>query len=249
MRTCLIVQHVAPEEAFAIAGALAAAGVARHVVRTFAGDAIPADLDGYDGLVVMGGPMSATTDDGFPTRQAELALVATALGAGVATLGVCLGAQLVAAAAGATVHGGDGAEVGWGPVALTDAARDDELLAGLPTHLGVLHWHGDTFTLPPGAVHLAGNDRYANQAFRVGRSWGLQFHVEVDAAAVDGFVDAFGDEADAAPGGREAIRREAPAALAALGPHRDAIARRFAELVAAGVPGTSSGTSSGGAPA
>jgi GMP synthase (glutamine-hydrolysing) len=104
-------------------------------------------------------------------------------------LGVCLGAQLLAAALGATVSRGEAPEVGFGHVGLTDHGLHDAVLGGAGPRLPVLHWHADTFTLPPGAVSLASSPAYVNQAFRVGRrAYGLQFHLEVDAALLDGFA-------------------------------------------------------------
>ncbi|MGH9091723.1 MAG: type 1 glutamine amidotransferase, partial [Acidimicrobiales bacterium] len=203
MPGCLIVQHVPAEGPYLLALGLAAAGVAVDVREVGDGAPLPAGAGGLDGLVVMGGPMSARSDQGFPTRGAEVVLLADAVARGVPTLGVCLGAQLLAAAAGGRVEpGGAGAEIGWGPVHLAAAAADDPLLAGVAGPSGVLdvlHWHGETFTLPPAAVLLASSDRYPHQAFRLGpRAWGLQFHVEVDLGGVRAFVDAAGAEAAAA---------------------------------------------------
>ncbi len=198
MPTCLVVQHVVPESAWSVGTALERAGATLDVRRTFAGDGIPSDTEGLAGLVVMGGPMSAATDEGFPTRRDEVALLADAVARGLPTLGICLGAQLLAVSAGADVSAGAGGpEIGWAPVDFTSAAADDVLLHGLPDRLCVLHWHGDTFTLPAGGELLASNDRYERQAFRVGPvAWGLQFHMEVTAEAVEGFLAAFADEAD-----------------------------------------------------
>jgi GMP synthase-like glutamine amidotransferase len=234
MANCLVVQHVAPESAWAIGHALERAGVVVDVRRADAGDPIPTDASDYDGIVVMGGPMSALSDDGFPSRRSELTLMTEALAVGRPTLGVCLGAQLLAVAAGATVGPGEtGPEIGWGPIEFSSDARDDALFNGLPRHIDVLHWHGDTYELPRGSVYLAGSERYRNQAFRVGEAaWGLQFHLEVTADAVDAFVAAFDDEASHAPGGAAAIRRAAPRALDALRPWQELVFDRFATLVA-----------------
>jgi GMP synthase-like glutamine amidotransferase len=238
MVQCLIIQHVAPESAWTIADALGRAGVGIDTRRVFADDPLPADTTGYDGLVVMGGPMSAARSEGFPTRKVELALITHALTSGVPTLGVCLGAQLVAIAGGACVYTGDeGAEVGWGAVDLTPACRGDRLFRCLPQKLTVLHWHADTFDLPPGAQRLVSNPVYPNQAFRMGEAaWGVQFHLEVTAEAVEGFLTRFADDAAAVPGGPEAIRRATPAAVADLSAPRDLVFDRFAGLVAARAP-------------
>jgi GMP synthase-like glutamine amidotransferase len=233
MKNCLVVQHVEAEPPGKISAALSRAGVRVDVRRVFAGEPLPPDTAGHDGIVVMGGPMSAFSDEGFATRRAEIALLGHALAGAVPTLGVCLGAQLLTLAAGGSVYSGaDGPEVGWSKVDLLPASADDALLTGLPAHLGVLHWHGDTFDLPPGAEHLAQSDRYPNQAFRVaGAAWGLQFHLEVTREAVDALLHAFAADAARAPGGSEAIRRESPSALAALAPWRDQVFDRFAALV------------------
>jgi GMP synthase-like glutamine amidotransferase len=230
---CLVLQHVEPEGPFAVAAALARAGVELDVRRVFAGDAVPTSAEGLAAVVAMGGPMSMTSDDGFPTRRRELGFLADAARGGVPVLGVCLGAQLLAAALGAeVVAGGHGPEIGWGPVTLNAAARDDPLFAGLPEVVEVLHWHGDTFDLPPGAELLASSSRYANQAFRVGEvAWGLQFHLEVDEAAVGLFLEHFG--ADAARQGVDprVIAAATPVALARLAPVQRLVLDRFAALV------------------
>ncbi|RZS91003.1 GMP synthase-like glutamine amidotransferase [Motilibacter rhizosphaerae] len=229
--TVLVVQHMPIEGPYLLGSALVRAGRPLDVRRVYAGAEVPADAAGLSGLVVMGGPMGAHSDEGFPTRRAELALLADAVERGVPTLGVCLGAQLLAVAAGGSAFPGTGLEVGWAPVTLTAEAADDPLLGGLPEVVEPLHWHGDTYALPPGAVRLAGSAAYEQQAFRVGRSaWGLQAHLEVDGAGVDAFVTEFADEAPG-PVGQE-IRDRAPDALAALRPHAVAAFDRFAALTA-----------------
>jgi len=233
----LVVQHVAPEPAFAFEEALRAAGVDVDTRRAYAGDALPADTAGLDGLLVMGGPMSATSDAGFPSRRAELHLLSDALEAGIPTVGVCLGAQLLAVAGGGSVAPGPhGPEIGWLPVHLRASCRGDRLLTDLPDTITVLQWHGETFDPPPGSEPLVTATPYANQAFRIGdMAWGMQFHLEVTASAVDGFVTAFAADIEGTPGGADALRADTPAALKELAPVRDLVCRRFAELVAARV--------------
>src|ERR1700722_888257 len=131
MANCLIVQHVEPEPPWAIGAALARADIHTDVCRTFAGDSVAPDASGYDGVVVMGGPMSACSDQQFASRQSEVALLRDALARALPTLGVCLGAQLLALAAGGAVYpGADGPEVGWSEVELLRTSDGDALLAG-----------------------------------------------------------------------------------------------------------------------
>jgi GMP synthase-like glutamine amidotransferase len=226
---------VAPESAFAIGDALAGAGIEMETCRVFAGDIVPDTSQGYDGLVVMGGPVSASSSEGFPTRVAELALLADGIRSGLPTLGICLGAQLLAAAAGARVFAGaSGPEIGWGPVTILPEGDDDPLFAGLAGELTVMHWHGDTFDLPKGARQLARNENYANQAFRFGSAaWGVQFHLEVTESAVNGFISNFGDDATHVPGGPQGIASAAPRLVSELEPVQKLVFGRFADLVAA----------------
>lgn len=230
--SCLVVQHVAIEGPFGIATALRAAGVGVDVRRVDRGDALPADLSGHNALVVMGGPASAASDDGFPTRGHERHLLSDALERRLPTLGVCLGAQLLAVAGGGRVaRGTQGPEIGWASQWGTAEAAADRLLRDAPARCDVLHWHADTFTLPAGASLLASSAAYPNQAFSLGpAAWGFQFHAEVDEAAVSGFVTHFPEELAAAGRSAEDILAPTAAGLAGLAPWRDAVFGGFAAL-------------------
>jgi len=239
----LVVQHLEPEGPALIADALEHVEQPIDVVRVDLGQPLPHDLTGHCGLVVMGGPMSARSDDGFPTRLQEVELLREAIATSVPTLGVCLGAQLLAVAGGGTVERTGPPEIGWGEVQLAHAAADDPLFGGPADSIAVLHWHGETFSLPAGAALLASSDLYDHQAFRLGDcAWGLQFHLEVDGGAVRRFVDAFGDAAE----DPDAILRDAPEQLGRSEARRAQVLDRFAALVAAsggddGVPGAGAG--------
>jgi GMP synthase-like glutamine amidotransferase len=181
----VVLQHVAFEGPGALGPAIAATGAPLSVVRLDLGQDVPtpAESAAMAGLVVLGGPMSVHDDLGW--LEPERVLLRAAVEAGLPVLGVCLGAQQLAAALGGQVTRGPAPEVGVGEVHLTEEAFDDRVIGPAPTPLPCVHWHGDTFTLPEGAVRLAGNEAYENQAFVVGdKAYGLQFHVEVTGALV-----------------------------------------------------------------
>ncbi|GAB4063610.1 type 1 glutamine amidotransferase [Angustibacter speluncae] len=160
-------------------------GCATEVVRPYRGEPLPADLAGYDGLVVLGGEMDSWDDDGYPWLPSTRVLLAQAVDRGVPALGVCLGAQLLALATGGHVARGErGPELGLREVALLPAAADDALAGTLPATVAAPQGHLDAVhALPPDAVVLASSDLYPHQLFRVGSSaWGVQYHPEVTEA-------------------------------------------------------------------
>ena len=191
-RPWAVLQHVAHEGPGSIARVLGDAAIEFTVVRLDLGQPLPS-ADDLGGLVVMGGPMGVHDLDDHPWLAPERGLLRAAVEADVAVLGVCLGAQQLAAALGADVTTGSEEEVGLGRVELTGAGRRDPVLGpeynGLSgTTVPCVHWHQDTFTLPERAIHLAATRRFPNQAFRVGtRVYGFQFHVEVDGPLADGW--------------------------------------------------------------
>jgi GMP synthase-like glutamine amidotransferase len=205
-----------------VAGALADAGVDLEVFRLDRGAALP-DLGGLGGVVVMGGPMGVHDEDLHPWLADERRWLADAVDRGLAVLGVCLGSQQLAAALGARVVTGPLPEIGAGSVALSAAGMADPVLGPDGPVLRVVHWHGDTFGLPEGAVRLAASDHYENQAFRYGeRVYGLQFHLEVDGALArswepelpPGIILDAESVASVAATGRRVLRRFVERALA-----------------------------------
>ncbi len=187
-----VVQHVEFEGPGLIGEVAAEHGVVLDVQRMDLGHRLPEaeQLPELGGLVVLGGPMGALDDAEHPHLAQERALLAAAVALDLPVLGICLGAQLLAAALGAPVFRGDAPEIGFGHVSLTHDGQSDPVLGGVGPHPPVLHWHADTFDLPAGATRLASTPAYPNQAFRVGRSaYGLQFHLEVDARSLDGLAE------------------------------------------------------------
>jgi GMP synthase (glutamine-hydrolysing) len=159
---------------------LTEAGAELDLRRAQHGESVPAELDGYAGLVVMGGSMNALADDVAPWLPELRRLLAAAVAAELPVLGVCLGAQLLAVATGGQVSLGTAPQYGAQLVAKRQAAATDPLFRELPITPDVVHWHTDQVSvLPPAAVQLAAAPDCEQQAFRVGRlAWGIQFHIE-----------------------------------------------------------------------
>lgn len=151
-------------------------------------------LDDYDALIVMGGSMGVYDEAEHPWLFAEKQHIRSAIDAGKSVLGVCLGAQLIAAALGAKVAPHTHKEIGWFPVAITDEAAGHPILSGLNQAMTVFHWHGDRFDIPEGAIHLMCSEACDNQAFLYNKVLGLQFHLEMDEAAINSIIAVCGDE-------------------------------------------------------
>jgi len=149
------------------------------------GDAPPAAPTHWDALMVFGGAMHPDQDAEHPWLRSEVSFIQQALGHGVPTIGVCLGAQLIARAAGAWVGPGAAAEVGWFTVEVNGEGAADPVLGVLPRRVDAFQWHYYTFELPTDAVELAASAS-ARQAYRLGeRAWGIQFHAEVEREMLD----------------------------------------------------------------
>jgi GMP synthase (glutamine-hydrolysing) len=212
----IVLQHTPTEGPERVAVLLGQRDIPCEVRALHRGDPVPSAVGPGELLIVMGGPMGVA-DAGsprYPFLAPEIDLLRGLIGEDTAVLGICLGSQLLAAAAGAAVYpntqlGPDGRpeaarEVGWGPVDLLGVDREPAF-AGLRATELVLHWHGDTFDLPAGAVHLASTPVCRHQAFRLGRrQFGLQFHCELERETVATWVREDADyvrEANGADGG------------------------------------------------
>jgi GMP synthase-like glutamine amidotransferase len=218
-------------------------GLVRHALRdagaeidlrlAWQGAPVPESPSGYDGLVVLGGEQSAVDDADYPALPRIAALTRAFGEADKAVLGICLGAQLIARGAGATNILDRPVEFGWHQVRPTAAGRDDPLIAALGEGAPLFHWHLDTFTLPPGAVHLASSERTALQAFRLGRAvYGIQFHFEADRGLIERWSEDFAPViATYAPDWQERLPAEAARHAAAADAAGAAIARAWVGLV------------------
>jgi GMP synthase (glutamine-hydrolysing) len=194
-RPILILQHFWCETPGIFLDVLNEHGIPTGTVRGFMGETYPADLSAYSGVVVMGGPMGVYEENRYPWLRQEDALLKTAIQQDLPTLGVCLGSQLIAKAAGAEVKPGPHKEIGWYPLTLSLEAQQDPLWRSFPATFEAFEWHGDIFSLPPGAVSLASSELYPHQAFRLGqRVYALLFHLEVTAAMAKTMLDTFADE-------------------------------------------------------
>jgi GMP synthase (glutamine-hydrolysing) len=180
-RTCFVIGHVAFEDLDLLAPIIAQRGYEISYLQAGVDRIDTAELKAADLLVVLGGPIGVYEADTYPFIRDEIAAIRARLDADKPILGICLGAQLMAAALGARVAPGPVKEIGWAPVALTEAG-ERSVLATLAT-TPVLHWHGDNCELPVGCERLASTEHCPVQAFSR-RPWqlALQFHLEVDGA-------------------------------------------------------------------
>ncbi|GHB11689.1 GMP synthase [Streptomyces tendae] len=228
-RTVLFLQHVQVEKPGLILDALDGSGLKadiRNLVDT--PGASPDDLPPVSelaGLVVMGGPMNADDFAAHPVLKVERDLLVDALQWEIPTLGVCLGAQLLARAQGLAVRTGAelgrGHELGWAP--LRDVDRDDPIVGPLADAPSVLHWHGDRIVPRSDTRVLARTDTTECQAFRAGpAAWGLQFHLEVTPDLLDAWLAEPSFSAEAAdalgPGAMDQLRADARTTASALRP-------------------------------
>jgi GMP synthase (glutamine-hydrolysing) len=224
------------------------AGVELDERRLSAGEPLPADLTGFDGLLVLGGPQSSLDPaEVSPELVGVRTLLGQAIAADVPTLAVCLGAQLLAQVGGGSIRVGvDGPEVGAALVAKRDAADADPLFGPLPLSPDVIEWHRDEIDrLPAGATLLASNPRYPNQAYRIGEHvYGLQFHIETDEALVRQWAE--GDPVGVAGTGLdvETVCARAAAVHPDLAEVWAPFAARFAALVRQRAAGAAAATGS-----
>ncbi|OAF01381.1 glutamine amidotransferase [Bradyrhizobium centrolobii] len=179
-RSAVALRHVAFEDLGLLAPIMEREGWNVSFCEAPVDDLNHASIRDADLLIVLGGPIGVYETESYPFIVREIELLERRIALGLPTLGICLGAQLMAKALGARVHAGHVKEIGWGSVTLSEAGLASSLKP-LADGTPVLHWHGDTFDLPDSAVRLASNENYDIQAFAFGsNALALQFHLEAD---------------------------------------------------------------------
>lgn len=190
MRKIMIFQHVGHEPLGTLNPMLKAAGFRIRYINFGRDPAAEPCLDGYNGLIVLGGPMGVYEAAKFPHLKYEMRKIEEAIKAGIPVLGICLGSQLVAEVLGSSVRKAKQWELGWYGLSLTKEGKADPLFGTYKGFEKVFLIHQDEFDPPKSAVHLASSEQCVGQAFRYGKCvYGLQFHLEADQAAILRWLD------------------------------------------------------------
>lgn len=167
--------------------------------RLFAKEPFP-DLDDIDWLIVMGGPMGIYEEDKYPWLSAEKNYIEQAVAQGKIVLAICLGAQLIADVLGAKIYPNKYKEIGWFPIQKTHETSETRLADFLPGEIDVFHWHGDTFDIPTGAIHIAKSAACENQGFIYDEHVvALQFHLETMEQGAKDLIDNCQDDIQESP--------------------------------------------------
>ncbi|MCX5779688.1 MAG: type 1 glutamine amidotransferase [Firmicutes bacterium] len=221
----LMIQHVACEGPGLLADVLSDDGWELEIkLMDTPGAVLPNQLDDYQALVILGGPMGAYEEISYPYLIKVQDLIREAVIKNIPTIGICLGGQLIARVLGAQVAPNPSKEIGWLHVHLLPAGEKNRLFMDLPPMLSVFQWHGDSFALPAGAVLLASSELCPNQAFVYNHNiWALQFHLEVTPAMIKNWSEIYGQElADfGGPGAADILVRNTQARWDGMRPWRE----------------------------
>lgn len=192
MKPVAIFRHSPTEGPGYFATYLDARGIPWRLIAVDQGESVPADPDAFSGLVFMGGPMSVNDD--LPWIPGVVALIRAGVAADVPVLGHCLGGQLMSKALGGKVGRNPVKEIGWGEIQVADNPVAHEWFGPDLRHFESFHWHGETFTIPEGAVRIMGNRNCENQGFVAGKSLGMQCHVEMTEQLIDSWCESGAEE-------------------------------------------------------
>lgn len=192
MKPVAVFRHAPTEGPGYFATYLSRHGIPWQLVKIDAGEAVPGDANDFSGLAFMGGPMSVNDD--LPWIARELALIRKGAQTDVPVIGHCLGGQLMSKALGGVVTRNPVKEIGWGRVDVADNAEAQAWLGALPRSFDCFHWHGETFSIPPGAERVLSSAHCANQAFVLDRHFGMQCHVEMTGELIHSWCRDWGRE-------------------------------------------------------
>ena len=234
LKKVLVIQHVECEGLGIIEAPLRRAGFTPEFIRVFKGHRLPRSTRGYSSVIALGGPMGVYEEDIYPFISAELRLIESALKSDIPFLGICLGSQMLARAAGARVYRGTVKEIGWYKIRLTPEGMADRLFMGLPEEFTVFQWHGDTFDIPPGSVNLASSELFPHQLIRAGRNaYGVQFHLEVTEEMIKDWIAVNGPELESMKGviDPEKIMKETPEKIQTLLGYGNTVIARFLRAI------------------
>jgi GMP synthase (glutamine-hydrolysing) len=196
----LIVKHIDIEGPGSIEDFLRDTARDFFVLDLNKGGSLPVNLKEIEAVISLGGPMNVYEEEKYPFLKEEDTFIKKVLQDQIPFLGICLGSQLLAKAAGGKVTKSPRKEIGWFNIRLTEAGKIDTVFKGFPTELRVFQWHGDMFEVPKGGELLASSENCPQQAFRIGKNaYGLQFHVEVTPEIVDSWIDAYAKEDSNSP--------------------------------------------------
>lgn len=232
MKNVLFIQHGETDKPGLFSETLSRNRIGLEIARPYLDQRLPVSLESFDGLAIGGGAQGAYEGDKYPYLWQECHLIREAAHAGKPVLGLCLGAQLMAAALGAPVRPGARREIGFFPVTLDPIAKYDPLVCDLPSDFVATHWHGDVFDLPAAGMRLASSAMTPNQLFRYGCGlYGLQFHLEMTPEIFEEMLVGSDDYLIAAGADPEQLRKDAWRFLPPLREMAEGVFTRWAAML------------------
>ena len=228
----LVLQHADPEHPGLIADAVRNIGGTLETVRGDLGQTAPSSLDGYAGLIIMGGPQSVYEEEKFPYLRAEKQLARQAIDNNIPLIGVCLGSQIIADVLGSDVHPSGGVEIGWKDITRSPDIANNPVLSALPETFTPLHWHGDVYDLPNGATPIGASEMTPVQGFTYSETaFAPLFHLEMTEQQITEMATLFPDDVRKGGLDPETLLSQTPAHAAAIKPIATEIFTRWAKLL------------------
>lgn len=228
----LVLQHADPEHPGLIADTVRNIGGTLETIRGDLGQPAPATLDGYSGLIIMGGPQSVYEEEKFPYLRAEKQLARQAIDNNIPLIGVCLGSQIIADVLSSEVRPSGYVEIGWKDIIRSPGITANPVLSALPETFTPLHWHGDIYDLPNGATPIGASDMTVCQGFTYGETtFAPLFHLEMTEQQITEMATLFPDDIKRGGLDPETLLSETPVRAAAIKPIATEIFTRWAGLL------------------